>query len=114
MEAKDFIAIFLPDFVSEAFDVVSMQSDDVRIDIFLDEKKITPPHTPIRPLISHGFTPVTTIEDFPVRGKVVFLHLRRRKWLDTTDNTIHARQYDLTHQGTQLTQEFVAFLKATN
>lgn len=86
----------------------------MRIDIFLDEKKIVPADMSNRRLISHGFTPVATIEDFPVRGKAVFLHIRRRKWLDINDNTIHARQYDLTHQGTQLTQELVAFLKATN
>lgn len=61
MEPQDFIDIFLPSFVSQTFDVVTMQSNDCGIDIFLDEKKTLPPDMAHKHLISHGFTPVTTI-----------------------------------------------------
>lgn len=48
-------------------------------------------------LISHGFTPVTTIQDLPVRGKSACLHIRRWKWLGTSGNAIKNRQYGLDH-----------------
>lgn len=114
MESKELIQLFLPQFVSKHFDVKKLETREGRIDIYLDEQKTTPKGLTKRPLISHGYTPPATIQDFPIRGKAVFLHIRRRKWLDTETNTIHSQTYDLAYDGTQLTEEFVAFLKATN
>lgn len=114
MENKEFIRIFLPQFVSNHFDVVKIENREGRIDIYIDEQKVIPKGLSKRKLISHGFTPPTTIQDFPIRGQAVYLHARRRKWLDTETNNVHTCTYDLTYDGTQLTEEFVAFLKATN
>ena len=114
MESKELIRLFLPQFVSNHFDVIKIENREGRIDIYLDEQKIIPKGLPKRKLISHGFTASITIQDFPIRGQAVYLHVRRRKWLDTETNTIHSCNYDLTYDGTQLTEEFVAFLKATN
>ena len=30
----------------------------------------------------YGFTDYKTIQDFPIRGRSVYLHVRRRKWID--------------------------------
>lgn len=69
-----------------------MHSDAFRIDVFSDEKKTVPADMHNKHLVCHGFTPTTTIHDFPIRGKAVYLHIRRRKWIDTIDNTIHTRR----------------------
>ena len=55
----------------------------------------------------YGFTDERLIQDFPIRGKAVFLHVRRRKWRDS----IFTYDYDLTEEGSRLTPEFVAVLK---
>ena len=31
-------------------------------------------------MILHGFTDEKVIQDFPLRGKPVYLHVRRRRW----------------------------------
>ena len=114
METSDFIRIFLPSFVVSHFDVIKMTDTCIRIDIYLDEKRCLPSDMLSRPVVSYGFTSETLIQDFPVRGKAVYLHIRRRKWLLKDDNSIYTQSYDLSHEGTQLTEEFVSFLKATN
>ncbi len=59
----------------------------------------------------YGFTDERVVQDFPIRGKAVYLHVRRRKWRDTEDGSIFSYDYDLTEEGSRLTPEFVAFLK---
>lgn len=114
MQNEDFIKVFLPGFVLVHFDVVELKDESNEIHINLDEKKVIPIGLSNRGVISYGFTAATTIQDFPVRGKRVYLHIRRRKWLDKRDNTIHTTCFDITHPGTRLTEELVAFLKVTN
>ena len=84
------------------------------MDIYLDEKKVLPEELYNISAISYGFTEEVTIQDFPIRGKGVYLHLRRRKWLNKVTNQIITRKIDLTYNGTDLTKDFVAFLKVTN
>lgn len=114
MDTSDYVRIFLPSFVVSHFDVIKMTDSGTRIDIYLDEKRSLSSDLLSRPVVSYGFTKETVIQDFPVRGKAVYLHIRRRKWLFKDNNSIYTQSYDLSHEGTQLTEEFVAFLKATN
>lgn len=107
MEKEDFIRLCLPNFVLEHFDAVSYSTTDETIDIYLDEKLIKPDGN----YLSKGFTPSKTIQDFPLRGKTVLLHIRRRKWQNQDTGIITIQNYDLSHKGTDLTHDFVAFLK---
>ncbi len=102
-----------PSIIIDNFDIVDLEDSQKseRLDIYLDEKKIIPEELRSREVLSHGFTQEKIIQDFPLRGKAVYLHLRRRKWLDKEHNTIHTRRYDISYEGTQLTKEFVSFLK---
>ena len=59
----------------------------------------------------HGFTDERIIQDFPIRGKAVYLHVRRRRWRDNEDGSVFTYDYELSGDGTRLTPEFVAFLK---
>ena len=51
----------------------------------------------------YGFTEERAIQDFPIRGKAVYLHVRRRKWRDTEDGSIFTYNYELTEEGSRLT-----------
>ena len=62
-------------------------------------------------VIGHGFHKETTIQDFPLRGKTVFLHIKRRRWLDKQDKKVIQRDWNFVAQGTRMTSEFAAFLK---
>ena len=62
-------------------------------------------------LHSKGFFPEATVQDFPIRGKNVYLHITRRRWIDQTTQKLVARDWDLVAKGTRVTSEFAAFLK---
>lgn len=44
--------------------------------------------------VRYGFTGYKTIQDFPIRGRSVYLHVRRRKWIDRSTGEIFTYEYD--------------------
>jgi len=62
-------------------------------------------------LQSKGFFPEATVQDFPIRGKNVFLHITRRRWLDEDTGKAVSRDWQLVAKGTRITSEFATFLK---
>jgi hypothetical protein len=114
INSEALLRVFLPEWLFDYFEVVKLEQDSESLHVHLDEKKIIPKGFVNRQLISHGFTDSVSVQDFPVKGKAVFLHLRRRKWLDVNTNEVLSQKFDIAHHGTRLTKEFVSFLKATN
>lgn len=114
LEKEDLLRIVFPEWLFDYFDFVKVDSTAERLDVYLDEKKLIPSEYRNAPISSHGFTSIYTVQDFPLRGKEVYLHLRRRKWLLLNTRQIVSLQYDFAFEGTRITKEFVAFLKATN
>jgi transposase len=105
----DLLSLILPPEVFRHFSLTNLQESAEQVDIYLDEVN-TPPAGDCR-YLSKGFTPYTTIQDYPLRGRAVYLHIRKRKWLDTSSSQVVTRSFDIAHQGTQLSKEFAAFLK---
>ena len=50
--------------------------------LYFEEKIDTPKEEKHRTLIAHGFHKEIVVQDFPLRGKSVYLHIKRRRWLD--------------------------------
>ncbi|WP_445438781.1 ISAon1 family transposase N-terminal region protein [Dyadobacter chenwenxiniae] len=48
---------------------------------------------------------------FPIRGHKVFLHIKRRRWLNITTGKVVYRDWNEVAEGTRMTSEFSAFLK---
>ena len=84
-----------------------------RFDIYLDEKKVQLKEDKTNPdIISYGFGEYRIIQDYPIRGRTTYLHVRKRKWLDKSSNEIFSYDWDLSEfDGTRLNSEFVSFLK---
>jgi len=63
---------------------------------------------------SKGFYPVKIIQDFPVRGKSVYLAIKRRRWRnkDNKNEVIH-NDYSIIAEGAKITKELSDFLKDT-
>ena len=52
------------------------------------------------------------IQDYPIRGRATYLHVRKRKWFDKSSNEILSYDWDLCEfDGARLNSEFVSFLK---
>ena len=63
---------------------------------------------------SKGFYPITIVQDFPIRGKAVYLAIKRRRWRHKEHkNEIIHNDYTLIAEGSRITQELSDFLKAT-
>lgn len=105
--------VIFPEVLMEYFDISGWHDDSVKIDVWLEEKHyMERSDYKSGTVISHGFTDEKVIQDFPLRGKPVYLHVRRRRWYDkATGETFSYAYDDLTVEGTKLTPEFVSFLK---
>lgn len=113
MITSDVLRTIFPSIIVDNFDLkkVETKSKEEEMHIYLEENKVIPEELRERQVISYGMTEESVIQDFPIRGHSVYLHIKRRKWQDKSDDTIHVRHYDINFEGTQLTKEFVSFLK---
>ena len=60
---------------------------------------------------SKGFMQSKLIQDFPLRGKAVFLRVKKRRWRHKLTGTIIKRDYSFISEGSKFTQELSDFLK---
>jgi len=105
------VRLILPEGILDYFEVTNIHQDQQEIWLYLEEQNIIPKEYEKDKLISKGFLPESSIQDFPLRGKAVFLLVKRRRWLNTTTGDIVTRNWDLVSEGTRMTKEFASFLK---
>ena len=60
---------------------------------------------------SKGFIGSKLIQDFPLRGKAVFLRINKRRWRHKTTGEIIKRDFSFIADGSKFTQELSDFLK---
>jgi hypothetical protein len=111
---------FLPDGLLSHFDIVAFQElgdIDTKKDcfyIYLDEKNLLPNGFNNDDYESKGFYNRTLIQDFPIRGKAVYLGIKRRRWRCKTNKNIEIKSdYSFITDGSKLTIELADFLKYT-
>ena len=112
-DARQMFAFFLPEGTLDYFELVRGRKTAHAIDLVLEEKN-APPLTDGqrgKRVWSKGFQDIT-VTDFPARGRTVSLTFRRRRWHVEGESELLKREIPLTAPGTQLEQEFAAFLKA--
>ncbi|TVQ17077.1 MAG: hypothetical protein EA361_03155, partial [Bacteroidetes bacterium] len=63
----------LPEMLVEHFDLHKTTKESETLHLYFEEKNIAPPEHTSRELISKGFHNEVTIQDFPLRGKNVYL-----------------------------------------
>lgn len=110
----------LPDGLLTHFDIVEfkeigdLQTKKDCFYIYLDEKNNLPKDYNINEFESKGFYERATIQDFPIRGKAVYLVIRRRRWRNKTNKSIEVKSdYSFISEGSKLTVELSDFLKDT-
>ena len=110
----ELLKLMLPEFLVEHFELNSVKNTEENLHLYFEEKAKPPQEFATLELISKGFLDEITIQDFPLRGKYVYLHVKRRRWTNKTTQEIIKRDWQLVAKGTRLTQEFAAFLKEIN
>jgi len=107
----DLLKLILPEFLIHHFDLVKNTKNDEVMHLYFEERNVIPIEANKRSLVAHGFHKEVAIQDFPLRGNTVYLHVKRRRWLDKVTKEVIQRDWNLVAQGTRITTEFAAFLK---
>ena len=105
------LKLLLPEDMFDYFDIINFVSDDKRIDLFLDEKYRKPEKYKSEKLISKGFHQAIIIQDYPLRDKMVYLHVRCRRWTIESTGKIISSELNAVEKGTRYTKGFASFLK---
>ncbi|MBE0390424.1 transposase [Flavobacterium sp. PL002] len=82
--------------------------------LYLKEINSLPKEYRQNKLSSKGFFDEITVQDFPIRGYKVYLHITCRRWLNEDIGMVVFRDWNLVADGTRVTQEFASFLKEIN
>lgn len=109
---KEILKLVLPEIIVENFELTSYKTTDEVKHLYLQEFNVIPKEFEGQKLESKGFFDEITVQDFPIRGNKVFLHIKRRRWYSHTQQKVVFRNWDLVADGTRMTNEFAAFLKA--
>lgn len=103
--------LLLPEVLVDYFDLTKHEIKEEGLHFYFTELNKTPKEFKDVKLTSKGFYPEATVQDFPIRGKNVFLHITRRRWLNESTGKAVARDWQLVAKGTRITSEFAVFLK---
>jgi hypothetical protein len=112
MQSEDLnlVSLVLPSGILEFFSITSVSHTDATVSISLEEKNTQPIEYRNSILTSKGFFDEIKVQDFPLRGKDVFLFVKRRRWINSQGDIVY-RNWDHVAKGTRMTKEFAAFLK---
>jgi hypothetical protein len=80
-------------------------------EIEFEEKNEIPDGYPSGKYESKGFVQSNLIQDFPLRGKGVFLRIKKRRWRHKETKKIIKRDFSFMADGSKFTQELSDFLK---
>jgi len=103
--------LLLPEVLVTYFDLTKHEIKGKEIHFYFTELNEVPEEFKGITLHSKGFFPEATVQDFPIRGKNVFLHITRRRWLNKDTDKVVTRDWNLVAKGTRITSEFATFLK---
>ena len=116
----DLLSAFLPSNLLLYFDIVDFKElGDVSIKkecfhIYLEEKNQLPKGYSKSEYESKGFKSSKQVQDFPIRGKSLYLQITTRRWRDKKTKSKEIRNdYSFIAEGSKLTVELSAFLKDT-
>ena len=115
--SKELVSLFLPEDLLVHFDILDIvELCDIKTKkqfytIHIGEKnEIIGISNPLE-FKSKGFSHLT-LQDFPIRGKAVYLNIGRRKWQHKTNPKLfHRNDFSYVAVGSRFTKELADFLK---
>jgi len=73
--------LFLPELLVDHFDLIKHELKSDSHHFYYSEKNIPPPDVNSK-IHSKGYYKEAIVQDFPIRGKLVYLYIKRRKWIE--------------------------------
>jgi hypothetical protein len=115
----NFVKALLPDGLLDHFTIDDFKelkesdSDETYYELHLSEKNELPSGYSVSDYQSKGFYKPKTIQDFPIRGKALYLVIKRRRWRHKQTKEQIKSDYSFIAKGVKLTAELSDFLKGT-
>ena len=81
--------------------------------IDFEERNEIPNGYDLKEYESKGFVESKLIQDFPLRGKAVYLRIKKRRWRHKQTGAIIKRDFSFIADGSKFTKELSDFLKDT-
>lgn len=98
--------LLLPEGTLDYFIISDVKESSTDIVIFLEEKNEVPSEYSNMKVESKGFYDPVVVQDFPIRGKKLFLNIRRRRWIVKDDGRYVSRNWKLVAEGCRMTHDF--------
>ncbi len=114
MEKNPYIELaecLLPEEMVEYFEVVKVEKTSETLDVTLEERDNGVEGYKSGELRPNGFYEESIVRDYPVRGRKMSFHIKRRRWVEIETGKSVSRRWDLVAEGTRFSKEFAAFLK---
>lgn len=117
---KDLLQMLLPAGLLDYFSITKIKeienkdSKEKVLYIYLEEINQIPSDYDSTQYESKGFYAEKTIQDFPIRGKAVYLKIKRRRWRHKQNKIEIHNDYRFIAEGSKITQELSDFLKSTD
>ena len=83
--------LLLPEGTLDYFIISDVKESASEIVIYLEEKNEVPKEYAGMKVESKGFYEPVVVQDFPIRGKKLFLNVRRRRWVVKDENRYVSR-----------------------
>ena len=107
------VSLILPGNILDQYDIVKLEDEDIarndgtyqpfkhNVHIYLDEQdnRTAEQRATLKP---NGFTEYTSVKDYPVRNRLLTLHIRRRRYLDAEDRSVILSEFPLKADGTSI------------
>lgn len=110
METSGYRLLF-PEGTLDYFDISDVRESSTEIVIYLEEKNEVPGEYSNVKVESKGSYDPVVVQDFPIRGKKLFLNIRRRRRIVKDEGRYVSRNRELVAEGSRMTHEFASFLK---
>lgn len=110
------LKLFFPKQIHLFFDCITVhelghvEAKEDFIEVVFEEKNILPEGYNASEYESKDFIE-KQIQDFPIRGKAVFLRLRRRRWRHKITKATISNSFEFISEGAKFTKEMADFLK---
>ena len=83
--------LLLPEVLINYFELTKHDVKGEELHFYFTENNSVPLEFKTQKLTSKGFFPEATLQDFQLRGKQVFLHITRRKWINENTGKVITR-----------------------
>ena len=120
--------LLLPEGTLDYFIISDVKESSTEIVIYLEEKNEVPGEYSNMQVENKGFYEPVVVQDFPIRGKKLFLNIRRRRWIVKDEGRYVSRNWKLVWivkdegryvsrnwklvaEGSRMTHDFASFLK---